>query len=578
MASLAVAGAATVAVADDAAPAAKAPARPAAKPARAPKAPAVRAPEAEVGSELPIGQVVYQVLLGEIGLRRGHTDLAVSVYTDLALRSRDPQVLARAIEVAGYGRRLDLAYDLAQRWVDLEPNSVTARQTLVSVMMVSNRGDDLASQLIQLLEQDKENLPDNLVRLNRMLSRNPDKQAVLRLVERITQPYLAIPEAHYALAQAAAMAGDRSRARAAVRKALELRPDWEAGVLLEAQIIASDSPVQAMGLLEAFLARNPGAKDVRLHLARIYVAEKRYSDASAEFRRLLRDYPDTLEVVYPVAILALQQNDLVTAEAQLKRLLTLGFGDQDVVNFYLGQVAEAGQRDSEALEYYAQVNGGEHFVNARSRQAQILARQGKLAAAREALQQAAVAAPREGNSLLLAEAQLLRDAKRPQEAFDLIESQLKKQPANPELLYDSALVAELLGKVDLAEERLRKLIQLQPENAHAYNALGYSLAERGIRLDEARELVARALALAPEDPFITDSMGWVLYRQGDLAGALIQLQKAYALRQDPEIAAHLGEVLWASNRKDEARRTWQEAAKRNPDNQALADVMKKYLP
>lgn len=578
MASLALTGTAAAAVTDDAVPAAQVPARPTGRSARPPKASVAKPAEVEASGELPIGQVVYQVLLGEIGLRRGYTDVAVSAYADLALRSRDPQILARAIEVAGYGRRLDLAYDLARRWVDLEPNSVTARQTLVGIMMVGNRGDDLAPQLIQLLELDKDNLPDNLMRLNRMLSRNPDKQAVLRLVERITQPYLTIPEGNYALAQAAAVAGDRERARASVRKALELRPDWEAAILLESQIVAEDSPAQSIALLEAFLAHKPGAKDVRLHLARSYVAEKRYADASAEFRRLLRDYPDNLEVVYPVAILALQQNDLVTAEAQLKRLLTLGFSDQDVVYFYLGQVAEAGQHESEALEYYAQVSGGEHFANARGRQAQILAHQGKLAAAREILQQAAVAAPREGASLLLTEAQLLRDANRPQEAFDLIESQLKKEPANPELLYDSALLAERLGQVDVAEARLRKLIQLQPDSAHAYNALGYSLAERGVRLEEARELIARALALAPDDPFILDSMGWVLYRQGDLSGALIQLQKAYGLRQDPEIAAHLGEVLWVSSRKDEARRTWQEAAKRNPDNEALATVMKKYLP
>lgn len=590
LAILAMAGAAVAA--DDAAPAhpasrsTRAPKAPAPQPAQMPARPAPRsaplpasvAAEADVGGEVSIGQVVYQVLLGEIGLGRGQTDLAVSAYTDLALRTKDPQVLARAIEVASYGRRFDLAYDLAQRWVAQEPNSVPARQALAGLMVVNHRIDDLAPQLLKLFAQDKDNLPDDLMRLNRMFSRYPDKSAVLRLVEQVAQPYPKVAEAHYAVAQAALAAGDRERAREAVHLAQELRPDWELAALLDAQIVATDSPTQALSLLEAFLARNPGAKDVRLQLARAYVAEKRYGDANAEFRRLLRDYPDAVEVIYPVAILALQQNDLVTAEAQLKRLLALGVGDQDAVHFYLGQVAEVGQRDAEAMEHYAQVNGGEYFVNARGRQAQILAHQGKLAEARELLRGAAVAAPREGTALLLAEAQLLRDAKRPQEAFDLLEAQLKKQPANPEILYDSALLADRLDRVELVEERLRKLIQLQPESAHAYNALGYTFAERGLRLNEARELVARALALAPEDPFIIDSMGWVLYRQGDLDGALSQLQKAYGLRQDPEIAAHLGEVLWAANRKDEARRTWQEAAKRDPDNEALAAVMKKYLP
>ncbi len=574
LAVLVAALAANGALAADAAPAPVAKSR-AAKAERAPRAPAAVPTSA---AELPAGQVAYQVLLAEIALRRGYGDLALSVYAELALRSRDPQVLARAIEVAGFARRMDLAHELAQLWVGTEPESVPARQTLVGVLIVLNRLDDLAPHLSKLLEQDKDNLGDNLSRLNRMLVRQPDKSAVLRLVQRVTQPYQGVAEAHFAVAQAALAAGDRPLAQESVRRAQELRPEWEMPVLLEAQIVSAEAPAKVVPLLERYLSRHPNAKDVRLHLARAYVGDKRFSDASAEFRRLLRDFPNSVEVVYPVAILALQQNDLDTAETQLKHLLELEFGDRNLVNYYLGQVMEARKNEAAAIDYYGQVGLSEPFLNARNRQAMLLARAGKLDEARQVLQQTATMHPTERVALGQSEAQLLRDAKRYAEALEVLERLLKSNPGNAELLYDSALVADRLDKVALVEERLRQVIALQPENAHAYNALGYTFAERNMRLDEARELVARALALLPDDAFIIDSMGWVLYRQGDLAGALIQLQKAYGLRQDPEIAAHMGEVLWGLGRQDEARRVLREAARKDPDNEALAAAVKKFQP
>lgn len=574
LAVLVAALAANGALAADAAPAPVAKSR-AAKAERAPRAPAAVPTSA---AELPAGQVAYQVLLAEIALRRGYGDLALSVYAELALRSRDPQVLARAIEVAGFARRMDLAHELAQLWVETEPESVAARQTLVGVLIVLNRLDDLVPHLSKLLEQDKDNLGDNLSRLNRMLVRQPDKSAVLRLVQRVTQPYQGVAEAHFAVAQAALAAGDRPLAQESVRRAQELRPEWEMPVLLEAQIVSAEAPAKVVPLLERYLSRHPNAKDVRLHLARAYVGDKRFSDASAEFRRLLRDFPNSVEVVYPVAILALQQNDLDTAETQLKHLLELEFGDRNLVNYYLGQVMEARKNEAAAIDYYGQVGLSEPFLNARNRQAMLLARAGKLDEARQVLQQTATMHPTERVALGQSEAQLLRDAKRYAEALEVLERLLKSNPGNAELLYDSALVADRLDKVALVEERLRQVIALQPENAHAYNALGYTFAERNMRLDEARELVARALALLPDDAFIIDSMGWVLYRQGDLAGALIQLQKAYGLRQDPEIAAHMGEVLWGLGRQDEARRVLREAARKDPDNEALAAAVKKFQP
>lgn len=524
------------------------------------------------------GQVVYQVLLAEFALQRGNLELASQAYADLALRTRDPKVLERTVEVAGYARRFDLALEAARLWLEVEPSSLRAQQMLTGVLILSNRLDELAPHLIRMLEVDKESLAVNLLGLNRMLARTSDRQAAFQLIDKVCAPFFGVAEAHYAVAVAANSAGERVRALAEARRALELRPDWEIAALLEAQLLARDSTSEAIASLQRFHERNPGARDVQLHLGRALVGEKRYAEAKRHFDELLREFPNNPDIVYPVAILALQQNDATLAEAQLKHLLTLDFPDKSVAYFYLGQIADDGKRSDEALAYYAQVGAGEQYVPAQVRSAHLLAAQGKLDDARRLLREANAKTPQERVPLTIAEAQLMREAKQFQEAFDLLEHALGEQPEQPELLYESALLAEKLGQMDVLEKNLRKLIALRPESAQAYNALGYSLADRNLRLPEARELVDQALKLSPDDPFIRDSLGWVLYRQGDLPGALVQLERAYTQRPDPEIAAHLGEVLWMIGRKDDARRTWREAQKKNPANEVLAEAVKKFAP
>lgn len=524
------------------------------------------------------GQVVYQVLLAEVALQRGNTELASQAYADLALRTRDPKVLARALEVAGYAKRMDMVLEIAALWLDIEPGSVRAQQLLVGAMVMSNKLDDLAPHLIRMLEMDKDALAANLLGLNRMLARNPDRVAVFRLVDQVCAPFFGMPEAHYAVAVAAGAAGQMARARAEVKRAQELRPDWEVIALLEAQLLARDSTSEAVASLERFVERNPNARDAELHLARALVSEKRYADAKRHFDHLLREYPNNPEIVYPVAILALQQEDLVLAEAQLKHLLTLEFPDKSVAYFYLGQIADDSQRGAEAADYYARVGAGEHYLPAQMRSAHLLAEQGKLEIARQQLRNVRVKTELERIQMLIAEAQLLREAKQTQEAFNLLDAALKKQPEQPDLLYESALLAEKLGRTDTLEINLRKLITLKPDSAQAHNALGYSFADRNLRLTEARELIEKALKLSPDDPFILDSMGWVLYRQGDFQGALLYLERSFAKRPDPEVAAHIGEVLWALGRKDDARRVWREAQKRHPGNEDLAEVVRKFAP
>ena len=557
--------------ADDAAPPKK---RPVAKEA---KRPAVANPKSASAQLLDqSGQAVFQVLVAEMALQRGDTNLATKAYSDLSLRTRDPRVLERTVEIAGYARRYDIALEAAKLWLDVEPGSVRAQQMLTGMLILSNRMDELAPTLVRMLEADKEGLGANLLGLNRMFVRTEDRVAVFNLIEKVCRPFFGVAEAHYAVAQAASSASMQERALAEAGRALELRPDWEMAALLQAQIAARTSTAQAVAFLQAFVERNPMARDVKLQLARALVGEKRYDEARQIFNQMLQGFPDNPDVVYPVALLALQQNDLAVAEAQFKHLLTLSIPDKSLAYYYLAQIAEEKGKTDEAIDLYAKVESGDQLVQARMRGAQLLAGQGKLDEARKLLSEANAVSAEQSLQLAIAEAALLRKAKQPQAAFDLLDALLEKQPDNPELLYETALLAERLDQMEIMERRLRRLIELQPENGQAYNALGYSFADRGIQLTEARELIEKAQALMPNDTFILDSLGWVLYRQGDLPGGLAALERAYGMRDDPEIAAHLGEVLWSMNRKDEAQKLLRAAQKKHPDNEPLADAVKKF--
>lgn len=532
----------------------------------------------QAASEDMVARTVFQALVGEFALLRGDTKLGSDAWTDLAQRTRDPKVLARATEVAGLARQFDRALELSRLWLEVEPDSTKAQQSQSSLLILSKRLDELAPQLSQLLEQDKANLGNNLLHLNRMLARHDDKKAVQSLVDRVATPYSNVPEAHFAMAQAAANANDHLRALNETEKALQLRPDWETAALARAQLQSRLSVQTALDSLSSFVNANPAARDARLALARLLISEKRYDEARSHFDRLIQDNPDSPEVIYPVAMLALQHGDTNTGRKQLERLLGTDFADKSSIHFFLGQLDQEQNKADAAAEHFRQVTVGEQYIAARSRLAQILLQQGKLNEAVELLRDTRGGTPGERTQLILAESQILREAGRHKDAYAVLEAALKSQPDNPELLYETALTAERIGQPEVLETHLRHLLSLKPDHAHALNALGYSWTERNIRLPEARDLIAKALSLTPEDPFIMDSMGWVLYRQGKLPEALKTLEQAYRIKADPEIAAHLGEVLWTLNRKDEARRLLTEAAKANPDNEVLSAALKKFLP
>jgi tetratricopeptide (TPR) repeat protein len=519
--------------------------------------------------------VLYEFLLGEIALQRGDTRLAAQTFLDLAKRTRDPRVARRAVEIANQARVPQLALEAAKTWYELEPGSSHALQVVAAVLIANKKVEEALPYLEKLLASSGVNLESGFMQLNRLLAGNPDKAANLRVVRKLASRHPQLAQAHFAVAQAAAAAGDDTAALDAVRRAGALRPEWELAALLEAQIVQKRSPAMAAKVLGDFVERNPESREARLNYARALVLDQRIPEARAQFEMVLAASPGNPELIYTVGLLAFQLKDYALAEQNMKRLLGMKYRDPGAVRYLLGQIAEEQKQWAQAIEWYEGIEEGEHALPARLRTASAIAKQGRLDEARGFLRKVAADHPGEQAQLTVAEAQLLREADRHQDAFQLLSEALQKEPEQPDLLYNAALTAEKLERFDTLESNLRKLMQIQPDHAHAYNALGYSLAERNVRLPEARKLIERALEISPDDYFIVDSLGWVLYREGDLKGALQQLRRAYDGRPDAEIGAHLGEVLWVMGERPEAERIWQESLKASPDNETLQKTIKR---
>jgi tetratricopeptide (TPR) repeat protein len=524
--------------------------------------------------------VLYQILLGEIASQRGELRLSAEAYADLAAKTRNARIAQRAVDLAQYAHLPALALRNARLWRELEPDSVQAMQNLASLLLANGRIKEAKPHLEAWLKTGES--VEVFSQLHALFARQKDKQAVMDLVSDLAAAYPALPEARFAVAQVALQAGQMPRALAALDEALSLRPQWETAALLKAQVLMrKDGEAAARAFLVDYLRANPNAREVRLAYAKQLARAGRFAESRAEFERLTQDSPNDPEAQFTLGLIAMQTNDLASARSGFLKALELGHPEADSVRYYLGQLAEAENQFEAALKWYQQCNDGRHRFDAQLRAAAMLSRLGRVQEARDWLAGLPVADDAERIQVVQTEALILRDAKNYQAVFEVLSRGLEKMPDALELLYDRAMVAEKLDRLDVLEQDLRRLIKLKPDHAHAYNALGYTLADRTNRLQEAVELLNQALKLSPEDPFIQDSMGWALFKLKRLPEAVDHLRRAYTSKPDPEIAAHLGEALWVKNDKgdrDEARRVWQGSLKIYPDNESLREVLSRLLP
>ncbi len=525
-------------------------------------------------------EVLFKYLSAEIASQRGNAFAAYSTMISIARSTRDPRLARRAAEMAMNDKLMVEALKATRLWTELSPHSDEAAQVLLSLQLLTNQTDEVKKTLAaRLANSTPAALPSVVAQIQHILGRLPDKSKSAALMKELLEPYRDSLDIKLILAQLNMSSGDQQTAIREAKDALAKNPRSELAALTLAQVLGDKA--EAAKSLAEFLQKNPKSRDVRLAYARLLFEQSKLADAKKEFKLLLQQSPQDQTALYAVGLLSAQANDLTDAERYLSAYIKTLNGrpdtDRDATQalIVLAQIAEDRNDLAGALKWIEMVEttGQSGQLGATIKRAQLKAKSGKLAEALQLLGHSDVENDDDRVRLLIAEAQLLRDAGQLADAMHLIEDALERYPDNTDLLYEHAMLAEKNKQPDVMEQSLRQIIKIAPNNPHPYNALGYSLADRNERLPEAYDLIKKALELAPEDPYIMDSMGWVEFRLGRFEKAEEILRRAFALKPDAEIAAHLGEVLWTKGREQEAKKLWRSATSKDPKNETLKSTL-----
>ena len=520
-------------------------------------------------------EFVYKYLLGEVALQRGEATLGSQLFLDLAKQTRDARLAERAARAAVFANQPGLALQASTLWAELDPASQEAQQASSQLLIASGNIKEAKPHMQKLLSQEDKRA-NGFLFLNALLANQKDKVEVLNTISELAAPYPKLPEAHLAVAQAALIANKNDVAKTELETANKLRLGWELAAQMQGQMLLKESPDKAITYFQGFLKQYPKANDVRMAYAKTLVSQKRFEEAKPEFIKLVESSKGSPEISAVVGLLSLESSDYPMADKYFQQSISSGFKDPEQLYGYLGRSAERQKDDAKALDWYGKIKLGEHYLDGRLSAANVIARTKNVDAAIKMLDEVDDLTPEQQIVVIQNEANLLSQAKRNQESFEMLDKAATTWPASAEITYDHAMAAERVGKYDVMETQLRKLIKGKPEFAAAYNALGYSFADRNVKLPEAQSLLETAVKLAPDDHYMLDSLGWVHYRLGNLDKAAEFLKKAYAVQADPEIAAHLGEVLWKQGKLEEAKKLWASALKDFPENDVLLATAKKF--
>lgn len=530
-------------------------------------------------------ELFYEIFLGEISARTGDPGAGYAFMLEAARRSADGQLYQRAADIALQSRSGDYALAAAKAWKEALPQSREANRYVLQILIALNQISETPELLRQELAQSPPRAKaSTLAALPQMYGRASDKILAAKVVEAALVDELAHPAtgplAWASLGRIRLAAGDKLGALEAARRAQALDNASEDAARLALDLM-EENTLEAEPLVTQALAKQP-TPELRMGYARVLLGLQRYPDASRQLELITKEKPDLAEAWLVLATLQLQDNRLPAAESSLQRFIELVSASTDgeprqkaLTQAYLlyAQIAEKKQDFAAAEAWLGRIDNAEEIFSAQSRRASLLARQGKVEQARTLLRNLPGTSADEQRMKLLAEVQLLRELRLYQEAYQVQSDLVALAPDDVELVYDQAMLAEKAGQPETMEQLLRQVIAKNPQYHHAYNALGYSLAERGLRLNEAKQLILKALEFAPSDPFIMDSLGWVEFRMGNKAQARRHLETAYQARPDVEIATHLGEVLWSLQEKDRALNVWREGQRASPDNETLKETL-----
>ena len=533
------------------------------------------------GDALPLhrglsARLLYKLLVGELASHRGDVPLSLEQYLEVARETRDAGVAARAAKLAVFARDEEKALEAARLWSDAEPSNVEARQVLASLLIQTGDVDGAVVHLAEIVKTLVDPPGAGFQRAADLLAAEQDREAASAAMQRLVLGHEDDAAAHLGLARLLVRTGRIDEASAAIERAYELEPGDVRTTVLRARVRQRANDVEgALRVLEEFLEHTPDSSMVRMTYARMLVDTGRFEQARAEFEHLVAEEPENDDARYALGLLLVQTNRLDEAAQQFERLASRD-SRRDAAHYYLARIAESRQRFDEAIAFYRRVRRGEHRLNAQIRAAVLYAETGDVEAARRHLHGIRSENIQEAVRIYSAEAGLLTRVARYDDAMAVYDASLEELPGNPDLLYARGMLAVKMDRLDILERDMRAIISREPDNADALNALGYTLADRTDRYEEAYALIKRAIELKPDDHYIVDSLGWVLHRMGRHREALAQLRRAMSLNPDPEIAAHLGEVLWVLGNKVEARAVWSTALESAPEDERLLDVIERF--
>ncbi|MBH1957578.1 MAG: tetratricopeptide repeat protein [Burkholderiales bacterium] len=536
-------------------------------------------------------ELFYELLVSEITAQEGEPAAGFALMLDAARKTGDAQLYQRATDIALQARSGDAALQAALAWKQQLPDSREANRYVLQILIALNRIADT----LEPLKTEIRTAPDTervavLTALPRAYARASDRKLAASVVEAALADYLTHPAtASAAWTTAGRMrlaADDRDGALEAARRGQAADPRGEGPAVVALELMDPNRP-EAEALVRNYLddreSTSKAQPEIRMAYARVLLDAQRYAEAMAQLQTVTRDKPDYPEGWLVLGSMQLQDNQPAAAQASLERYVALAQQtpqperNAGLAQAYLllSQLAETRKDYAAAENWLSKIENSSDLAQAQARRASILARQGKLEEGRRLLRELPERTPEEARLKLNAEVGLLREFKEYRQAHELLAQALAKTPEDTDLLYEQSMVAEKLGLLDEMERLLRQIIQLKPDYHHAYNALGYSLADRNVRLPEARELIRKAIEYAPADPFIKDSLGWVEFRMGNKLEAAQIFEAAYKAWPDAEIAAHFGEVLWSLGQRDRALAIWKEGQLINANNETLLETLKR---
>ncbi len=524
----------------------------------------------------PGAAAFYHILVAELAVKHERLDIALEHYQLAALSSNDPAIAGRAASIALFLGDNKTLLEMARRWQTQAPDSPPARQMLALALLRNAQFEEAVTQLDAIRAAAAADGQEGFATVGSLLNQMDDKELALRALEELHKRQ---PQSAFAVYQYALVARNLKRydqALEALQATLSRNSQWAPAYLLQARLLLDkgDKEAALKSLTEAVNAL-PANRELRTGYARLLVDARRMDEARRQFQILAEQNPKDPDTLFALGVLATDARQYDEAVARLMQVLQLGARTPDVY-YQLGRIEELRKNYAKAKEWYARVNSEERFLSAQVRMGLMLAKMDDFAAMGGHFDRLRQNEPQDAISLFVSEAEVLRDVKHYQQAYDLLDKALAQNPDSKELLYSRALMAERIDRLDVLERDLRILIAADPKNGQALNALGYTLADRTDRYQEAMDYLQQAIALLPEDPAVIDSMGWVLYRLGQYDKSLEHLRRAYELNEDDEIAAHLVEVLWVSGRQQEARELWQRASEKQPDSDYLRQVKERF--